>query len=259
MVVIGCFFSIANVEWPMPRSQQSPKEWAKLTMLGLDALAEGRLQDAASLWRWAARMTKHAALSEPRRAAAQNNAGVAYLLSARTEEAMRAFGRARRHWGRAGLHLTPQRFVPAPSTACDLPKTMEHDKASARLRQRRCVFLCKAAHRITMLNRCLAMGQVTSKAHIDTLSAEITDAFGPHCAEVKILAEMHGDGATPGGLKLSPYQEKMGRVLHLHDFGGSPSQESEINVAASLTVLMHPSLHRVLAGHSRRPSVALKR
>jgi hypothetical protein len=223
--------------------QNPAREWLNLTRAGLEALAQADQREAAALWVRAAAVASRSDISQPRRAAAQNNAGVSHLICSQGHEARRAFFRARRHWAnaRSGLRAEPP-LAGAGSSVFHLQLTMHHHDAFAGLQRRRSERHCRAAHGIVVLNACQAAGARPGKHDLDALAGHLADAFGPRCAELAVLADYGAGAATRALPTPSPYQEKSRKAMRLDAAPASPGLAGEIELAARLTLLLHPAL-----------------
>jgi hypothetical protein len=242
---------------PLLMPLQNPaSEWLNLTKAGLEALAQGDQREAAALWFRAATVARRSDISEPRQAAAQNNAGVSHLICSRGHEARRAFCRARRHWASARSSLrTEPPLAGAASSVFHLQLTMHHHDAFAGLQRRRSECHCRAGHGIVVLNACQAAGARPGKHDLDALAGDLADAFGPRCVEMAVLADYRAGAATRALPTPSPYQEKSRKVKRLHKEPASPGLAGEIELAARLTLLLHPALRCALTEREDGPSI----
>ena len=227
-----------------------PDDWAKRTVSAFAALAESRLEDAARLWLQAALHAEREDASVPLRAAAQNNAGLACLLASDRPMAAAKLAEAERLWSQSRTLIeTAEVPIAGRSSVFHLRLAMEHHEAFAVLRRRKHALICTAASAITKFNARLAHSVAdgtrgnaeADQKLIPTLSA----AFGPSCAEIMILqdASAEGDGA-PSALTFAAYRAK-GAHLAKHrarTYVDADRLCADLDCAAQLTALMHPSL-----------------
>ena len=216
--------------------------WFGLTTEGLSALASGDVRTASSAWSAASDLAEQSDLSAPRKAAAQNNAGVVHLLNSRGREARRSFAQARRHWAHARRSLQAEPLaVPGASSVFHLRLAMQHHDRFAQMHRERTIGLCRLARAITALNRSVATARDCRGRALAALASEVSGAFGGQCAELAILSswtQPSDHGVALGKL----YHQKADTVARLGRGDASSEIGKEIELAARLTVLMHPAL-----------------
>lgn len=212
-----------------------------LTCAGLSALVDGDLRAATAAWIGAVDLAPEETLPEALSAALHNNAGVAYLIEARPREALHSLQRARRHWFASlrALHVQPPQ-APAANSVFHLQLAIKHHDAYAQLKRDRRMRLCKTACVMTALNRGLVRSPIALSARRRAVIATaLSDALGSRCPELDMIADC--DSATSTQQVPALYQRKLDGI---EDFARRQSAASanEIELAARLTILIHPTL-----------------
>ncbi|MFN3623050.1 MAG: hypothetical protein ACK4TP_03225 [Hyphomicrobium sp.] len=222
------------------------QEWIQSSAKAFAALAEGRMPMAAELWLRAAEQIALAHASAPLRAAAHNNAGVAFLLRSQVREAADHFSEATRLWGRAYAHVESLDVpIAGRSSVFHLRLAMQHHEAFAELRRRRFLDVCIAARTITQYNA--QLGGLDSRGDRDALEADqsiigvIAAALGPECAEVHLLREE--DVAQSAAVRAA-YRSKADRLMRrvAGSYVHAAGYRADLDCAAQLTALLHPTL-----------------
>lgn len=227
--------------------RSAAEEWLDLTTSGLAALAREDVGEAAALWLRTADRAHDGVLSEPQKAAALNNAGVAHLINADMREALTCFGQARHHWASAERSLeTVPAEAPVANSVFHLQLAMHHHDAFARIRRDQSARLCRIARAITAFNRSAGIPASPRKQHLALLASALSEALGPQCAQLEILAAHANDGTPAAAPTHAPYQHQLRSVMQLRERHSAPAGD-DIEVAVRLAVLIHPALHSALA------------
>jgi hypothetical protein len=217
------------------------------TVAGLRAFAGGRLHEAAESWLHAAESIDGACRQEALLAAAENNVGVAYLLNSDPQRATEHFARAARLWDQSRSYIESAEPELASSSVFHLRLAMEHHEAFAALRRGRYLDLCDAGTKIAEFNVAAAsVKTVSALADADQRLIEIlSSAFGPNCAEVRILRSAGSDG-------LAAYSDKAARLAEwpARSYLDAGQHLANVELAAHMSVLLHP---RVLPPTIREP------
>lgn len=224
------------------------EDWIGRTVLGFAALAAGRPALASRHWLRALSETERDGAPDPLRAAAQNNAGVAYLLTSRIGQAREKFTAAERLWAKTAAHIEAADLpLAGRSSAFHLHLAMHHQEAFAALPRQRYASMCAAALTITKLNAHLALRASGGRRKLDAADhgaiAALSEAFGERCAEIAILQDAFDDatGGTATSRGYAAYQAKSA-----YPNARQPRNESglgaDVHAAAHLTALVHPGL-----------------
>jgi len=226
-----------------------------LTSAGLSALAEGDLRAAADSWIGAVDLAREETLPGALSAAVHNNAGAAYLIEARSGEALQHLQQARQHWINSlhALHAEPPQ-ASGTNSVFHLQLAIKHHDTYAQLERDRRVRLCKAARTMTALNHSLVRAPKRLRAqHRAIIAAALSDAFGPRCPEIDTIA--HGDAASMSAdLVPALYQRKLDSLQGFAE-RQSATSANVIELAARLTILIHPILRCALAPRGHHPLV----
>jgi hypothetical protein len=188
--------------------------WTQLTADAFAALADALPARAADLWLRAADPILRHSASDPLRAAAHSNAGVASLLRSSPREAAAHFTMAQRLWDQSRTQLEHLDMpIAGRSSVFHLRLAMQHQDRFADLQRRRHLASCAAARAITKFNAQQAGTVVGRDPHaIDddqNLIGVLSSAFGPNCVEVRLLR--HGadrPDAPPSSDALAAYRDK---------------------------------------------------
>jgi hypothetical protein len=204
----------------------------------LAALANKLPQQAAEAWLGYAVTVPSEDTLEPMRAAQDNNSGVACCLMSNMRDAATHFARAQDEWRNVRAHVEAMDVpVAGRSSVFHLRLAIDHHDAFASLKRERLLALISAAQAITAYNARLNLHHENwcDPDMIDALST----AFGPECAEVRLLRE----GLSPEAVRAC-YRSKAealarrAEALHLSGNGYA----ADVERAALITILLHPSL-----------------
>lgn len=221
----------------------------RATASAFTALAGKRPQLAAELWLQAAESITQAAPSEPLRAAAHNNAGVAYLLREEPRDAAEQFALAQRLWDRSRAHVERSDIpIASRSSVFHLQLAMQHHDRFETLRRQRHLTTCAAAHAITHFNVQHA-GVTGEDRHavdadqpmIDVLSS----AFGPDCAEIRLLRQgARMRDVLPPDKALEAYRNKADLLAKRQPRSYVVAEPfcDDLDRAAQMTALLHRGL-----------------
>lgn len=228
------------------RAKRSEREilssnyWMKAAVDGLIALADGDANAAAHIWLAASNQMP---VSDPLRAAANNNVGIAHLIRSNPQEAVRHLALSQHHWHLAAGNIASlDAPIATRSSAFHLRLAMDHHEAFSDIRRRRLQELCAGAEAITARNARLARarGSVRHTFQADQgMIGALAAAYGPQCPEIQILsAPSMPDGVMKAYRSKAEALTAPGSRLHLDTEGGAAG----IDCAARLTILLHNGL-----------------
>jgi hypothetical protein len=207
--------------------------WLEATIAGFRAMSASRHAAAARHW-LAANDALHAATPhDPRRAASQANAGVAYILFARMDDADASLADAEQRWMRLLSHLASwDAPLRGQSSSFHFSLASRNLQAFQDAQRRRLARQCEAALAITRFNR-LAAGNrpAADDAIVPALASLLSDVLGPNSPEVRLLRASEA----------SPYADKV--AAHENRHPPTPADDwQRLEMAAALTVLLQPGL-----------------
>lgn len=212
------------------------RDWPDATIAGFHAMGASRYAEAAKHWLAAREALASAPMHDPRRAASEANAGVAYILLRQQREAEAALADAARIW--TDLLNTVEAAdvtLAGRSSSFHFRLASQNLQAFQDAERRRHARQCDAGLAITHFNRLIAsMGPEAGEATMPALHTLLADIFGPRSPEVRLLAPDAAD---------TPYADKA-EALALRvaapgeAVGGLPS----LALAVAFTVLLRPGL-----------------
>lgn len=223
-------------------------DWIGRTVSGFAAMAAGRLELASRYWLHALSETEHQGASVPLRAAAQNNAGVAYLLTSQIGKACETFSVAEGLWNMTAAHIEAAELpLAGRSSSFHLRLAMHYQEVFAALPRQRYACMCAAALALTKLNarQALRVGGERSNADAGDRGAiaALADAFGQRCPDIAILQDAL-DEATGGAATDRAYAAYRAKSAYPNG-GQAPDANAlctDVDAAAHLTALVHPGL-----------------
>jgi hypothetical protein len=210
----------------------------------LAALGNKLPQQAAEAWLGYAAATRSDDVSAPMRAAQDNNAGVACCLMSNTRDAATHFARAQEEWRHVRAHVEAMDVpVTGRSSVFHLRLAIEHHDAFATLKRERLLALIAAAQAITAYNAQCAR-ETAHKIHGEHAGEQdmihaLSTAFGPECAEVRLLREAESADAIRACYRgKAEALARRAEALHVSGTG----YPADVERAALITTLLHPSL-----------------
>jgi hypothetical protein len=195
--ICGRYFEELGIAINLERSN----DWLACTLAAFAADRERELARSVGLWRQSSDFVFSFPDSDPRRAAAFSNAGLACLLSGQYEEAAGFLENAAAHWRLAvsGIEVAEIPLAGAGS-AFHLSLASRHGETLTRIRRDTYIGICRGAAAITnAVARRLGSNNRISKLNEADVQDDITaleSAFGIDCAEALLLKHTASKGAT---------------------------------------------------------------
>jgi len=221
--------------------------WTRDMAAAFAAMAEGHFAEAAEQWLQVANDTQHAEASEPLRAAAQNNAGVAHILLCDLRAARIGFEKAATSWARTRRALDAAEVaMPGRSSVFHLRLAMRHTKSFEALGRRRYELLCATAAAITRHNKDIAAGKPLDIGANDDLLTGCLETFGPGSPEAAILrdARVTSVGVIALATMYAGFRTRAAQLLEACDVNHPQNRNFLVDLehAVSLTAIVHPGL-----------------
>lgn len=187
--------------------------WERMTLLGLQSFARGRAQEAAEHWRDALHAANGFGGTDPRGAAAFNNAAVGLIGLDRLDDAVNALNTARQRWQST---LESIAAIDPPLTGrgsiFHIRLAARHGETFADVHRQTLRVLVQGARALSAFNLMIASGQRLIEgdraAEVNSLVREAEMAFGTQCAEVQSMTD-----ALRGALRTAGATERQ-RPLH---------------------------------------------
>lgn len=224
--------------------------WRNETIAGFGAMGASRYADAAAHWLAARIVLRSLTASNAFAAAAETNAGVAYLLLGHASEAEETLGAAERAWQCCldGV-ATSDVELSGSSSSFHLSLASRNTGAFQNAVRRRIARQCEAGLAIARFNRLLVAG---TPAASDTHNAAslLSDVLGPHSPEVRLLQASSCD---------SLYAGKEAELTSRPDLMSAAHEPRSVKSAVALTVLLRPDFladaqrHSLPDAHSASP------
>ncbi|MCC7252677.1 hypothetical protein [Hyphomicrobium sp.] len=215
--------------------------WVDATLAGFRAMGASRHAEAAHHWLAAWDALAPTDMHDPRRAAGQTNAGVAYLLLQQAPEAEAMLAEAERGWMRVlGGIATANVPVPGRSSSFHFRLASRHLEAFQNAQRTRLARQCEAGLAIARFNRLVGSARpAAGDALVTTLAAQLADILGPRSAEVRLLR-----ASAEAGEAHSPYADKAVELTARRGLLTEPSADDwrHLEVAVQLTALLRPGL-----------------
>jgi hypothetical protein len=210
----------------------------------LSALGKNRPHEAAEAWLGLAGRVHSEDVSEPLLASAYNNAGVACCLMSNPGDAVTHFAHAEDLWRQCRAHIATMDVpIAGRSSVFHLRLAMQHHDAFASLKRERLLHLVAAAQAITTYNaqnsHAPARG-ISGSPDVDpTMIDALSTAFGRGCAEARLIRETDLDDNVR-----SAYRSKAESLARRSEALriGAPGFVGDLECAAQITTLLHPSL-----------------
>lgn len=204
----------------------------------LATLGKNRPHEAAEAWLGYAGTVHSDETSAPMRAAQLNNAGVACCLMSNLLDAATHFAHAIEEWRHVRADVEAMEVpVGGRSSVFHLRLAMQHHDAFAALKRERLLVLVAAAQAITAYNARLNSHHEDEREN-DMMEA-LSAAFGPECAEVRLLREALSPEAVSACYRSkADGLARRAEALHLSGTGYA----ADVERAALITTLLHPSL-----------------
>lgn len=226
--------------------------WAAATIAGFRAMGASRYAEAAEYWLAAHRAAQSLDAQDPRRAAADTNAGLAHVLVGAQDEAEAALAAAERRWMRLlGLVETADVPLAAGSSSFQFRLASDNLEVFQDLQRKRLLRQCEAALAITRFNRLGAGLLPATDAMVAALAALLSECLGARAPEVRLL-EAPQPSETDGAD--SPYADKAVELdARLGRLAAWPTDIWQLlGPAVALTGLLRPGLR---AGSAAKPDV----
>lgn len=216
--------------------------WVDATIAGFRAMGASRYADAATYWLGARAALASADAHDPWRAAGQTNAGAAYLLLRRHDEADAALAEAERIWMRLLNDIaTADVTLPGRSSSFHFSLASRNLQAFQDVERGRYVRQCEAGLAITRFNRSLLDAEPTSgDALIPDLASVLSDAVGARAVELRLVRATDPASEPADAL----YADKAAELAARY----APAVETladgrrRLEAAVALTVLIRPGL-----------------
>jgi hypothetical protein len=206
-------------------------EWCDETIAGFGAMGASRYADAAAHWLVARDEFRSVAANDALAAAAETNAGVAYLLLGRTREGDAALGAAERAWQRYldGV-ATSDVALSGSSSSFHLRLASRNTGAFQNAVRRRIARQCEAGLAMARFNR-LLVGRTPEVSDAHEVASLLSDVLGPRSPEVRLLHASSHD---------SLYAEKAAELAARPDLSSAADDRRSVEIAVALTALLRP-------------------
>jgi hypothetical protein len=237
-------------------------DWARLTIAGFRHLSNGSDGQAAFAWLRAADFYAESRDDDPRYATAHNNAGVAYSLLGRNDDAQVEFDIAQRNWTHA-LATVPSLDVPIGSGSSSFHFRLVSTSldAFANVHRRKYDARCRTSIAITKFNSASANAKQFSDEQIriqaQKLRSLTTDTYGQSSPESRLLSAI---AERKQFLDASLHRDKVARIEH--KFVQSPDRDDDpcfcIEIATELMAISpNRDLSKIAADRTETSSLSI--